>query len=63
MDSAMVFLTMLGVVFGAAVIFFIYNVFIKDALLKGKSIAGKAESILKKRKDEDIDKERKKLKL
>ena len=48
MDSMMVFLTMLGVVFGAAVIFFIYNVFIKDALLKGKSIAGKAESILKK---------------
>jgi len=42
------FLVMLGVVFGAFAVFFIYNVFIKDALLKGKSIAGKAESLLKK---------------
>lgn len=48
MEDMKVFLTMLGVVFGAAALWFIYNVFIKDALLKGKSIAGKAEYVLKK---------------
>ena len=42
------FLTILGIVFGAAVLWFIYNVFIKNAPLKGKSIAEKAESVLKK---------------
>ena len=42
------FSVMLGVVFGAAALWFIYNVFIKNASLKGKSIAGKAESVLKK---------------
>lgn len=48
MESMQVFLIMIGVLVGAAVVFFIYNVFIKDALLKGKSIAAKAESLLKK---------------
>ena len=48
MDEGEVFLTMLGVLAGAVVVLFIYNAFIKKALLKGKSIAGKAESILKK---------------
>ena len=36
-----VFLAMIGVVFGAVVIFFIYNAFIKEALLKGKGVAAK----------------------
>ena len=48
MDEGKVFLTMLGVLAGAVVVLFIYNAFIKKALLKGKSIAGKAESVLKK---------------
>jgi hypothetical protein len=48
MDEGKVFLTMLGVLAGVVVVFFVYNVFIKKALLKGKNIAGKAESILKK---------------
>lgn len=47
-----IFLTMLGVVFGAFAVFFvaffIYNVFVKNALLKGKSIAEKTEGVLKK---------------
>lgn len=43
-----VFLTMLGLMFGAVAVFFIYNVFIKNAPLKGKSIAEKAESAFKK---------------
>lgn len=42
------FLLIFGLVFGAAAVWFIYTVFIKDKLLKGKSIAGKAESMLKK---------------
>ncbi len=48
MDEGKVFLIMMGVLAGAVVVFFIYNVFIKEALLKGKSIAGKAEGMLKK---------------
>lgn len=48
MDDGKVFLTMLGVLAGAVVVLFVYNVFIKNALLKRKSIAGKAESVLKK---------------
>lgn len=42
------FLVMLGVVFGGAVLFFIYVNYIKPAQLSGKSIEGKAESLLKK---------------
>ena len=38
----------LGVVFGGAVLFFIYVNYIKPALLSGKSIEGKAEALLKK---------------
>ncbi len=48
MGDMEIFLTMLGLVFGAVAVFFIYNVFIKDKLLKGKSLAGKVESVLKK---------------
>ena len=48
MESMQVFLTMMGVLVGAVVVFFIYNVFIKNASLKGKSIAKKAEVLLKK---------------
>lgn len=48
MEDMKVFLTMLGLMFGAVAVFFIYNVFIKDKLLKGKSLAGKVESVLKK---------------
>ena len=46
--GGVIYLTMLGMAFGAAALWFIYNVFIKDALLKGKGIAGKAEYVLKK---------------
>lgn len=42
------FLVMMGVVFGGAVLFFIYVNFIKPAQLKGKSIEGKVETLLKK---------------
>lgn len=48
MNDMEIYLTMLGVLGGAAVLFFIYNVFIKDKLLQGKSIAGKAASLFKK---------------
>lgn len=42
------FLVILGVVFGGAVLFFIYVNYIKPALLSGKSIEDKAEALLKK---------------
>jgi len=42
------FLIIFGLVFGAAAVFFIYSVFIKDKLLKGKSVAGIAERVMKK---------------
>lgn len=42
------FLVMLGVVFGGAVFFFIYVNYIKPAQLSGKSIEGKAETLMKK---------------
>ena len=41
-------LKIMGIVFGAAILWFIYTIFIKDKLLQRKSIAGKVESILKK---------------
>ena len=47
MDEGKVFLTMMGILVGAVVVFFLYNVFIKNALLKGNSVAGKAESMIK----------------
>ena len=42
------FLVMMGVVFGGAIFFFIYINYIKPAQLKGKSIEGKVETLLKK---------------
>lgn len=41
-------LKIMGVVFGAAILWFIYTIFIKDKLCQRKSIAGKVERVLKK---------------
>ena len=48
MESMQVFLTIMGVLVGAVVVFFIYNVFIANASIKGKNIAVIAERALKK---------------